>query len=55
MHLIFKRYFLRKAHSHEQTTFMWVLPSGTCKSAESTVAMQIASCSGIQHIGTVEG
>ena len=39
--LIFKYYFLRKAHSNEQTPFTAVFPSATHFSAESTEAMWI--------------
>ena len=37
----FKCYFLRIAHSIEQTPFMRVFPPGTHLSAESTEAMRI--------------
>ena len=39
--LIFKCYFLRRAHGTKQTPFMMVFPSGTHLSAELTEAMQI--------------
>ena len=39
--LIFRCYFLRRAHSIVQTQFMRVLPSGTRFPTESTEAMLI--------------
>ena len=39
--LMFKCYFLRKAHCTEQTIFMSIFPSGNHLSAESTEAMWI--------------
>ena len=47
--LISKRYFLRKAHSTEQTPFTWVFQSGTHLSAKSTEAMQIKCMAQVQH------